>query len=311
MSEGRPAFIISFDCEGHWGMMDHLEEHGRLGTAALEAAYGHLLSLLERHGLAATFAFVGAFTLSEEEFRGQPALLEGAGPASRRWLAPFLRDLEARRTEGWFAPGAAAAVRRAGRHELAAHGFTHLPLLEGELDGAELDRELSGVRRLPAFSGAGELTLVFPRNQVGFTGELASRGYAGYRDTLARPRHARSSRWRHLFDEANPFPSAQPHLPPAGGVAVVPAGRMLNWRSGPRGAIPVSWTAGLWRRTLEDALRRGGVAHLWSHPHNFVTGRDMFELLESVLAHAAPLVRSGRLWNPTMLEYARARRGTP
>lgn len=310
MSAGRPAFIVSFDCEGHWGMMDHLEEHGRLTSAALEAAYERLLALLERHGITATFAFVGAFTMSEEEARAKLPLFTEAGPAGRRWLEPFLRDLEARRTDGWFAPDAAAAVRRAGRHELAAHGFTHLPLVEGEIGLPELDRELAGVRQASVFSGAGELTLVYPRNQVGFAGELASRGYAGYRDTLARPRHGRAPRWRHLLDEVNPFPSAQPHLPPAGGVAVVPAGRMLNWRSGARGAIPAAWTTALWRRTLEDAARGGAVAHLWSHPHNFVTGRDMFELLEAVLEEAAARVRSGELWNPTMLEYSRARRGT-
>jgi hypothetical protein len=35
----------------------------------------------------------------------------------------------------------------------------------------------------------------------------------------------------------------------------------------------------------------------------------MFELLETVLKDAAPRVRSGELWNPTMREYAKAALG--
>jgi len=81
---------------------------------------------------------------------------------------------------------------------------------------------------------------------------------------------------------------------------------MLNWRSGARRALPASWTARSWRETLDAAVRNGRVAHLWSHPHNFVTGEGMFELLEAILKDAAPRVRSGELWNPTMREYAKA-----
>jgi hypothetical protein len=36
----------------------------------------------------------------------------------------------------------------------------------------------------------------------------------------------------------------------------------------------------------------------------------MFELLDSVLKAASPRIRAGELWNPTMREYALARRGS-
>ena len=300
----RPTFILSFDCEGNWGMMDHLAQHGRLASADLVAAYERLLVLLERRQVRATFAFVGAFAMSEEEARANLPLFTETGPRARRWLAPFMEDFQARRTDGWFAPAAAAAVRRRGLHELGSHGFSHLPLVEGDISVQDFDHELAGVRKTSAFAGEKELTLVYPRNQIGYARELGRHGFVGYRDTLAVQKHQRSSRWRHLFDEANPFPASQEHAGGDDAVARIPAGRMLNWRSGARAAIPIAWTARLWRKTLDDAVRTCGTAHVWSHPHNFITGRDMFDLLDSVLKAAAPRIHAGELWNPTMREYA-------
>ncbi|MDD5303595.1 MAG: polysaccharide deacetylase family protein [Elusimicrobia bacterium] len=306
----RPAFIVSLDCEGKWGMADHLEgAHARLGSAELAAAYEKLCALFDRRGVKATFAFVGAFTMSEDEVRSRLSLFSDVGPRTKAWLAPFMTDLSAGRTDGWLAPAALAAVARSGAHEIGSHGFSHLPLVEGEIDLAEFRREFASVRALDAFSRQKDgLTLVYPRDQVGFEDRLAEAGFIGYRESMAARKGERASSRRHLIDEIHPFPRAQAHPAAGSGVTVIPGGRFLNWRSGPRALIPAAWTVRGWRKTFEDAVRAGGVAHLWSHPHNFVTGRDMYELLDAVLAAAAPLIRSGALWNPTMKEYALARK---
>ena len=183
---------------------------------------------------------------------------------------------------------------RRGLHELGSHGFSISPRGR-RYQRQDFDHELAGVRKTSAFAGEKELTLVYPRNQIGYARELGRHGFVGYRDTLAVQKHQRSSRWRHLFDEANPFPASQEHAGGDDAVARIPAGRMLNWRSGARAAIPIAWTARLWRKTLDDAVRTGGAAHVWSHPHNFITGRDMFDLLDSVLKAAAPRIRGRAL----------------
>jgi peptidoglycan/xylan/chitin deacetylase (PgdA/CDA1 family) len=305
----KPAFIVSLDCEGKWGMADHLEgAHASLSSAELAGAYERLVALFDRRGVKATFAFVGAFVMSEDEVRSRLPLFRDVGPRAKAWLEPFTADLAAGRTDGWLAPAALAAVRRSGAHEIGSHGFSHLPLVEGEIDLAEFRRELASVRSLEAFS-KGELTLVYPRNQIGFENHLAAAGFAGYRQSIASCKGGRSSSLRHLADELRPFPPAQPHPAAGDGAVAIPAGRILNWRSGPRSRIPTAWTIRSWRKTLEDAIRMNGVAHLWTHPHNFLTGRDMYELLDGVLAAAEPLIRSGALWNPTMKDYALARKG--
>lgn len=306
----RPSFIVSLDCEGKWGMADHLEgAHARLGTAELVEAYEKLCALFDRRGIKATFAFVGAFVMSEDEVRSRPGLFREVGPRAEAWLKPFMSDLAAGRTDGWLAPAALAAVQRAGGHEVGSHGFSHLPLVEGEIDLAEFRRELASVRALDAFSRQKDgLTLVYPRGRVGFEDRLAEGGFIGYRGSAGSRKGERSSGLRNLIDELHPFPRAQAHAAAGRGVAVIPSGRFLNWRSGPRARVPAAWTVRGWRKTFEDAVRTNGVSHLWTHPHNFVTGRDMYDLLDGVLAAAEPLIRSGSLWNPTMKEYALARR---
>lgn len=312
MQEKRPraALILSFDCEGKWGLADDLGIHARLASTDLEDAYARLCALLERYQIKATFAFVAAFSMSEDEVQSKIGLFKEVGPRAQRWLAPFMADLATRRTDGWLAPNAFSTVKKAGMHELGSHGFSHLPLSENEIDRDEFLRELRSVFKTDAFAKEKDLSLVYPRNQIGFTDELAHCDFVGYRDSIAVPKNELSSQWQHLCNQANPFPKGQKHPTGSGKVVTIPAGRILNWRSGMCERIPISWTARGWRKAMEDALRSGGVAHLWSHPHNFVTGHDMFHLLEEILKIASPLVRSGELWNPTMKDYSLALRNT-
>ena len=57
------TFILSLDCEGKWGVADHLDAqtHRSLADARLRAAYRDILAALDRYDIAATFAFVGLF----------------------------------------------------------------------------------------------------------------------------------------------------------------------------------------------------------------------------------------------------------
>lgn len=270
----------------------------------IECAHERLCALLDHYRIRATFAFVAAFTMSEGEARDKIQLFEDVGSGARRWLAPFMEGLTARRTDGWLVPGALATVRRAGGHEIGSHGFSHLPLIEGEISREECRRELEGIFKTDAFAGSKELTFIYPRNQIGFKAELGRLEFVGYRESDVSPAGERGSRWRHLFDELNLFSRAQPHAAADGHLMPVPAAQFLNWRSGMRARIPIPWTVAMWKNIILDAVRNRRVAHLYSHPHNFITGSGMFELFEEVLKFSAPFVRTGEIWNPTMREYA-------
>ena len=62
--------IISYDCEGIWGMMDKIDSLDKkiFNRNALMRLYQELLVIHEKFNLKATFAFVGGFISSKEEF---------------------------------------------------------------------------------------------------------------------------------------------------------------------------------------------------------------------------------------------------
>ena len=81
-------FILSLDCEGKWGVADHLTpaNHAQLTDAKLREAYRSILDLLDRYAIPATFAYVGCFSLSAVELAQRRAAQDAKGwqPAEPR-----------------------------------------------------------------------------------------------------------------------------------------------------------------------------------------------------------------------------------
>ena len=69
----KACFIISLDCEGKWGFADRIgPSHDQVLTHQnLHKAYDSILRTLVDYNLKATFAFVAAFTLSEQDYLRQ------------------------------------------------------------------------------------------------------------------------------------------------------------------------------------------------------------------------------------------------
>jgi hypothetical protein len=174
------VFIISFDCEGKWGVADHLDTRieESFTTVNLLQNYRDLLALLGEHDLRATFAFVGAYTLSAEAFLD-------------------------RRVE-------------------------YEPLLS--IRGAAYSR-----RRCSGGSSRG--------------------------------------------------------------------GSM--WRSGGRRMVPAAVTVRRWTSLLRDAAKHDRVVHLWSHPHNFLTGDGMLPMFREIVRMAGAMCTRGDLVNMTQIDYAK------
>lgn len=293
-------FIISLDCEGKWGMADLLRpyHHRLLTDAALGQVYRDIVGQFAAHDVPATFAFVMAFTLSREERKSFAHILADDGRADP-WLSHFWEDQRAGRTGGWFQPEALEAVRADSRHEIACHSFCHRDLADTAISEAGAEAELAAAAAVARLKGIKPSTFVYPRNSVGHVAALEQGGYVGYR--LARPR---TSRLRALAAELNLWPHAETGAPPAPGEAVaIPAGYFLNWRFGARRYVPRAVTVRRWKTVLDRAAATGGVAHLWFHPHNFITAPSTRETLEEILSYAASLRAKGQLRIVTQEQY--------
>lgn len=298
--------MLSFDCEGKWGMADSLSpRHRQLYTTAnLEATYRTLTALLRKYEIESTFAFTSAFCLTPDRFDRLRPDIEPLRADAGAWFGPALEAIESECGEGWFAPACFDAVAGQGGHEIGSHGFSHLPWHAPYATRAVLDAELELCRSIPAFSADAVRTFVFPRNQVAHLDLLLAHGFRAYR--TARPS---SGRLANFANEFNLHSRSEGAASRGGALMVIPAGYFLNWRYGLRRGVPAALTVRRWKNIISDAARSGGIVHAWTHPENFLDGHDMFPMLEEIVRFAAEEREAGRLEVLTNSQYmTRSRR---
>ena len=299
----EPArFIVSLDCEGKWGMADHLQpyHHRLLTDEALAAAYEGLVEMFGRYAIPATFAFVMAFLLAPEERNRFSQQL--VGDAGDQWLAAYREAVSSGRLDGWHQPRALDIVQSAGIHEIACHGFCHRPLGEDAASRAAADAELDAALEVASAKGLKLDTFVFPRNRPGHMETLRSHGFIGFRQRLSRP-GGPVGRLLNLAEEFNVWAAPQHTSLVVSGLVPIPSGRFLNWRFGPRRGVPLGVTRARWRHQLRSATRTGDVVHLWLHPHNLITGPETAELLETILREVAAMRDRGEVSVLTQRDY--------
>lgn len=305
MTEAR--FIVSLDCEGKWGMADKLEpyHHELLTDEALANVYRDIIALFGRHQIAATFAFVMAFTLDAAERARFRHLLDADDGKHGEWLSHYQRARDQGDLAGWFQPEALEIVRANPEHEIACHSFCHRPLAEELLSAEGAAAELDAAEEVARAKRLTLRTFIFPRNKVGNLPALSEHGYLGYRDERSHG-PGRIGRVLALAEELHLWPKPERAARPAAGELVcIPAGYFFNWRRGLRRRIPPALTVRRWKNLLDRTAAKGGVAHLWLHPHNLITAPETKDTLDEVLAHAAKLCSEGRLRNVTQEAYCR------
>ena len=306
------TFIISFDCEGKWGVADHLTDsiNSAFTNEHLNRAYQKLVDMLDQHGVKGTFAFVGAFTMPMEEYHEHKDWFSELEIDGKPWFAAFRQAALLGQFDGWFNPQCLAIVAQGGQHEIAAHGFSHLPLSELIISREAFIREIDLLKRVTNFKDRPEMTFIYPRNLIGYTDELRKAGFIAYRNGI-RPAGGIMNKGifrlkgkiRNILREINLKESAQDHSKPEA-IIGIPGGAPLNWRHGLRQNIPISFTIKRWQNIIKDAIRHDKMVHLYTHPHNFITGDRMYFLLDEILKMVSQTLKRKELVNQTQKEYA-------
>jgi hypothetical protein len=288
MTQGR--FILSLDCEGKWGIADHLRPHDHvlLSTARLQRAYRDIIEALNRHDIAATFAVVGLFALSPEELSALP--LEEIAARFPYCAAP-VASIRAGNFDGWHGEWLRAML--GSQHEWASHGITHTPYDQMSADDVRFEHSL-----VPSTAGQ---TFIFPRNRVQHIEVLEALGIAGYRA------FAESGKISRLAGEFNVFERSETALPAATGrIAPIPAGHFVNWKSGARRFVPVAVSRRRAAHMLDHAAATGGIVHFWTHPENIASAPDTLAVLDAILAEVAIRVRRGDILVETQIQHVNA-----
>ena len=300
-------FMVCFDCEGKWGFADHIDGSydSVITNDNLNIVYKKLIQILNRYELKGTFAFVGAFTMSIEEYQIHKDWFLDVYINGKSWNQSFKQQASKENFDGWLNPEAFKIVERESKHEISAHGFSHLLLSESIIEKSDFIEEMRLLKQVSAFAGRKLKTFVYPHNQIGYTDELRKAGFLGYREAPAldnRPMGQFVKRIERLATEFNVFAKAQNHSH-ADSLVAIPSGRFLNWRSGLRKKIPHSLTIKRWNHIIKDAIHNNKLVHLYTHPHNFITGDHMFELFDDILKIISEAKIKNEIVNLTQEEY--------
>lgn len=298
----KARFILSFDCEGKWGMADDpaMAISNPIGYDSLVKAYSRIFEILDKHEVPATFALVGLFASRYEEYRESRKQLLESKPHND-WLQIPEQSFAAGVFDGWFYPELVQHIRSKGIHEIASHSYSHLPMNDQDVTRGSFSTELNLVQQWSAKNAIELDTFIFPRNQIQYPEELNEFGYLGYRQCDLQ-NAAYANRLKILQDECNIRKKSDAHSTLVKPIAI-PPGTFLNWRHGPRRVIPERLTLKRWSNVLWHAVAEGGVAHLWLHPHNLVTAKGQDHLFERAISMVAAMHKKDLLLPVTQKQY--------
>jgi len=300
--------VLSFDCEGKWGIADlGLDRQSALTSAALNQAYSTVLSTLRKHDAPATFAFVSALCLTNDQAKIEiEKNYEGIRYRQQHWLANALTSIRSENFEGWSEPGLISLVRQEPRHHICSHGGFHVPYDCENTPLETIDADLELIRSTEPMVGNEQGILVFPRNIVGHTQKLRESGFAAYRDT--DPRELRSGllgrveRFCHEFISFDRGDGRRHVYRKTDGVTALSPGKFLSASIGIRSRIPMSFTKKRIDTLFAQAVKNDSIVHFYSHPHNFIEDKTLNQKLDYMLRRASDLRETGELRIITMKE---------
>lgn len=311
----RGVFMLTFDVELAWGTyyaMGAGAPPSRLDYREVRSVVEEILELLDRTGIAATWAFVGHLFLDGCE--------PGAGPPHPDVVRPrypwFRGDWfrfdpcsSEEESPGWYGTELLEAIRsRSTPHEIGCHSFSHIlfgdPDCSVEAAASDLRRSTEAARAV----GVEMKSFVFPQNKVRHETLLPAHGLKIYRELDGRWYYRAS--WTsgllrkalHMADQC--LGLAPPVVMPVskgGDLWAVPGSLPLLPPIGFRRYLPMSVRVLKAKRGVDRAIACRRIYHLWSHPWNFLYQRDrMVRALSEICRYVAERRDAGELETLTM-----------
>ena len=298
--------IISFDCEGKWGIADRNPDRQRLLTsAAISNAYKTILATLRRKNAHATFAFVAALCLPKDQV--EAAIEENFHKlifGRMHWLSAPRASARSNDFDGWSEPELPDLVRLEPRHHICSHGGFHIPYDEQNTPAEAIDADIDLIRSVDSRIGSRQTILVFPRNVIGYRNRLSESGFEAYRDADRRElKKGLAGRAERLFLELGSVDrgdSRKHSYQNNVGLTALTPGKFLNASIGLRSRIPLSLTKRRIDAFLSYAIKNDTVVHFYSHPHNFIADNTLANKLDYLLGRASVYRDKGSLRIVTM-----------
>jgi hypothetical protein len=296
------SVVLSVDAELGWGLQ-HLEEPPVARVEASREAWRTLLSLLDDTDVPATWAVVGHLMLAECDG------VHADHPAPPGWFDQERESWRDRPDLRYGTDLVEAVLAGDPDHELACHSFSHVlfedPRVTREVVHAELAAAIDVARRWDIQYES----FVFPKNQIRHRDLLAEYGFTCYRSRAPTADSRLLQSMGKLLDAAVPgrVGLGQPRVDEHGLVDVPPSMFLFGFEGLARTAVATLGRDPIVRQAkwgIDRACEEEGVFHIWLHPNNMHTPRDV-ERVRAVLEYVAERRAETDLRVETMADVAR------
>jgi peptidoglycan/xylan/chitin deacetylase (PgdA/CDA1 family) len=301
------SVVLSLDAELGWGFHDQ-ESPPTDRVERARAGWKRLIDCFEEAAVPATWAIVGHLFLDDCD--GEHA----SHPASGDWFAAE-RGRWRSRPDLRFGEGLIERIEGSPiAHEIGSHSFSHVVFGDADTTRTLAAAETEASVELARERGVSLSSFVYPRNRVGHRDTLAEGGFVCYRgraparglDDFAGGRPLRK-----LVEATIDTPPLVRPRYDEFGLVNVPASLYLFGFEGLGRSIAESvWDDPVVRaakRGIDAAAEANGseneVFHMWLHPNNLVTPRDV-RRVRRILAYLDAQRTAGRVSVETMTEVA-------
>ena len=304
-------FIVSLDFELFWGVRDHRGIEYYAALRNVRDVVPRLLDLFEKYEVACTWATVGALCGETiEDFKG--CMPEALPSYVEKKYSPYsqLEQLSCLDPSILFAPDLVSLIRKYPNQEFASHTFSHFYCLEDGQTLQQFDADCVAFSKIAKYSVS---SLVFPRNQFNpeYLAVCKKHGFIVYR---GNPKH-----WAYLAETRGQrdivkrvFRFLDAYIPlsgslgqrigvdPLSGMADVPASLFLRPYTKKLRYVDFIKVARI-KWSMKQVALKGGLFHLWFHPHNFGTYvEENFSMLEDILIYYSKLRKEYGFKSATM-----------
>lgn len=301
----KGVFTLSLDCEGLWGVADHLgASTASINQNSLSEVYTYIEDVLSHHSIKATYAFTTLFTQDEADILKYKDIIKAYINEQDEWYKYIYNVLQNESLNGWLGREFYLQAKQ-NDHEIAWHGFTHHPLGQTTTKNI-VEFEIAESLKIFEKESISVNSLVFPRNDIGHLELLHNAGFNIYRKGVIEQSKLHSNKYYRVLDELNILKPSQKFKKSKNNPMIgLPAGYFLNWPSGPRQLIPSEVTYKRWDHILRSASRKSAQAHMWFHPHNMITAPKMRDTFENIIKNVSTKIQNGEIVNLTMDECQR------
>lgn len=299
-------FVFSFDTELAWGSLwdaPPSSTSSRSGSSEREIIK-RLLDILDEFGVAATWAITGHLFYERCEECERCPVLDLEGKDSR-----FHQIWKSEDSLWYGADIIAMLLSRDARHEIAYHGYTHRVFDALSRDEAEL--EITEWLRVARRKKIVPQTVIFPQDRISHLDLFRDAGFLCYRGNervFSFPFFGKVLNRLNLMLTLS-TPKVFEMQIDSHGLVNLPSSQWL-FRVAPRlEALLDSLHLHTLRfrptaRAIDKAAHEKKIIHLWAHPHEFTTEKDL-DKLRFVFSRFARHAKAGALQSITMAELAR------